>query len=91
MFGYSASHIPRAAVYVTERLRIQISQSQSSGQPLPSLTIPTVAFPNGGGFGRRAGFASRSVTFDDADDGAGSDTTEIGPRGLGLRGVFART
>jgi hypothetical protein len=88
MFGYSASHIPRAAVYATERIRIQISQSGR----LPLLVTPGTAFPNGGGgFRKRGGFASRSVTFGDADDGAESDVTELASRsGLGLRGASAR-
>lgn len=74
-FGYSASHVPRAAIFVTENIRSRIAQGQAGRATL--LTQPPAAgdgqveaptYSNGGGSFRRRpilGGPSRSVTFDD--------------------------
>lgn len=77
-FGYSASHVPRAAIFATEHIRSRISQAPAEQPGLlvqppsdaNSLRQEPTYSSSGGSFRKRPslGGPSRSVTFDDTDD-----------------------
>ena|ERR1700733_6351424 len=75
MLGYSASHIPRAAIFITERVRTQISQSQI-GHLRPLLTSPAYGAFRSKTKKRDGGFSWRSVVFRSSNSNSGENGTE---------------
>lgn len=96
MLGYSASHIPRAAIFITERVRTQISQSQI-GPLRPLLISPAYGYEGASSSSkkREGVFSWRSAMFssnnNSGENGTESDdTTTSASRGRGLRGFVTR-
>lgn len=101
-FGYSASHVPKGAIAITEHIRSRRAETQTIkrvvhvSDPSEYRTLPDPsayyngnsngAYSAGGNSRRRQAGASNRSVT--FDDDATSDVTELGSRStLGLRGV----